>query len=72
MKWLGHYRCERCGHEFRERASWEVSCPNCGHLRLVWLNYDALRASNGRADTLSMEEPDGRSDVERERQARRA
>lgn len=33
-----HYRCERCGHEWKQRAC-PVVCPACAHLYVTWLNH---------------------------------
>ena len=38
---IGHYRCQRCAHEWREQAG-PVTCPACGHDYVSWLNYDDL------------------------------
>lgn len=42
MRWIAHYRCQRCAHEWWEPAG-PTECPQCGHLYLLWMNYEALR-----------------------------
>ena len=37
---LASYRCLRCNHDWRERPSFKVECPNCGELYVKWTNYD--------------------------------
>lgn len=42
-RWIAHYRCQACGHEFHAPAGpKDGECPKCGHFYLDWLNYDAL------------------------------
>jgi rubrerythrin len=38
-RYLAHYRCVRCGHEWRQKPA-PVTCPKCGSLYVRWVNYN--------------------------------
>ncbi len=59
MRWLGggagvtaEYRCLACEHEYTQCVgTWHpaaTTCPNCGHLYIKWLNYDAFDLSKSK------------------------
>lgn len=34
------YRCLACAHEWRDLPGM-ATCPNCGHLYVLWKNFEA-------------------------------
>lgn len=37
------YKCESCGHIWTENfAGPDISCTECGHLYVIWINYEEL------------------------------
>jgi DNA-directed RNA polymerase subunit RPC12/RpoP len=41
MKWISEYKCLKCEYEWKQKAG-PTQCPDCGHLYILWVNYDEL------------------------------
>jgi rubrerythrin len=43
---LALYQCLRCGCRWTDKPQ-PVTCPTCGHVYVLWVNYEALFGRKG-------------------------